>query len=1670
MGKKISSSIADLYNNAPPPNIEGVQYSETPDEEKIRLDREALRAQPPSLVSAPTYVPPEDTLRPTPGTLNIPVREDQAISDASTPPALIEGVVGYEGEGAEGGSVVAKSVAGQALGAAAEVADIPADIGVGAYDFIAKSKPFEALGLSEYMKGYGIADKYREIFVDPARRTSMQLLQDNEVTSGSEKLLGALTGGLAGMGVQLTADKSLGAAIVSVITKRNPAVGAILLATKGAEQTRILADWVIGMSARSGLNEYANTNDLVAAGAAAVEAAAEGQVMHAIPTTPIKGAAGWAAFGVGSRFKEDLKRDELSSWDEYKFNTAESVGFHLAFMASNRMREFSQSPVERAYSESILRQLEEDGTVDMRKLDYIVNSPESNDAMREQAGRLKMVIADERSLYHPEDQTLKVSFDTAVKGEDGKPLQVYHGTNSVYTDPSNTIVADHSLYGPGHYFTEDREIANEYAMTERATLVPASERPYPHGNVRAAYLRIKHPMDMDAELGPRMEAVWKAVKGKLGGASDPPIYQTNGNIYDWLSKSGASKELLNAELQKHGVDGLTHIGGSIQGEKSHRVWVALDAKNVLPGFSRPEWAFRGPDYNELGNVHKNAAHEIQAKIDAGELKQEDAQGDKSWKMFFQDAVNRLADQRGTVGPDIGPPPKPPEPPKETTDQYLARMDALLGRTKEDIWKARSEQRFSIGQKVKAHDRDNYGEITEERINPVTKEATYTVHFVSPKGDVADVPFTPEFLSPIGKDGKPRQTGPLDPNRPGRHVTDEHARNIVEALHALDQGRAFENIKNAGALNFDNLRGPQDSLAVLAQVHNVAEGQIDATREMGQSLSSIHRDAMGMSPTLDKIRTWYMGTKNLAQKITAARISLLFSATELARYKLKTFELDATPADAQALEEWAKIHQDMQMMVEGSISNIARGLGALRIKVEPKDIMGASSPEEVIKIMSRHKAGISNRIIAGWLEMYKGWMFSNPGTHVMNTAGNFAVQIGNTAEDYIAASIGSMHPPSVKDRVTFKEANAKLAGRILGWQLSNKFMVDLIHASSDVYQDAIVAGKSRIEAMRLAEDAVNLKGLAPYENKYNEDSRSFTSKSIFGPEDEKNLTFGALMGRRGLDAFGSLSRSPLVALGLEDNYFREISYTASISGIAIRESFKERMTDEQRKEFVSGFIKAHTMLLEGNLRTHTKGDQEQIEKYAKDGRFHEEAYNQAAKDVFAADFTAEGTKGAIPNLLEAGRLFLQKAPLMQVLWPTYKTPWHILHYITQRTPVLNALSHEYRADMAAGGRRRDIAISKMLYGSMLYTLGASLYLSGDLLPDTDNDLKGTSKTLGVKRDSFLLFGTSYQVGQADPFGSYMSLAARTLYALHNTVGISNSGDLNLFDQTYDVNGNLMKIPYVGNGGQGWKPAEAISYMLVAGSSLLFDKSVLRQVKDVMNIAAGAPGASKSGLQLLSRTGVGLTLPFNGALRFANGFVNPYLRDAEGFVDNYMAQLHPGAIPSLGFHGVKPQFDVFGVPIPSMQKWAGFIPQSRINPSRSPIRALMMKLELPIAELLDNEWRGLRLTEAQSLRLNQLVEETGIEQRLNAYIQTPPFKELKATPGSIGYMTQGSMILKLIRQARRVAHARLSEEERRDTGTSLIESAVEKKKNIRSDSPSKSAKGIGWDALSEKFMGE
>ena len=274
-------------------------------------------------------------------------------------------------------------------------------------------------------------------------------------------------------------------------------------------------------------------------------------------------------------------------------------------------------------------------------------------------GKIGKELKAKNRPFHPDAVNAKLTeeiktFSTLVKDPEGKPLRVYHGTDKVYTDPLNEMTDPKGLYGPGHYFTENQTIANEYAETQR--VIPARPGPNillnetpelaklsslrgeldmlessgaaddlylkrvkrvkndiamyeeivelremenkPPQNVRAAYLSLENPLDMDAPVDPKLRQIYLSEKERPLPPDEGPRTHiladrfdwnaaTNGTIYNHLTDY-LTKPEITTKLQEAGFDGITHVGGSILGSTPHRVWMAFDAKNVHPGFQPRE--------------------------------------------------------------------------------------------------------------------------------------------------------------------------------------------------------------------------------------------------------------------------------------------------------------------------------------------------------------------------------------------------------------------------------------------------------------------------------------------------------------------------------------------------------------------------------------------------------------------------------------------------------------------------------------------------------------------------------------------------------------------------------------------------------------------------------------------------------------------------------------------------------------------------------------------------------------------------------------------------------------------------------------------------------------------------------------------------------------------------
>ena len=77
-----------------------------------------------------------------------------------------------------------------------------------------------------------------------------------------------------------------------------------------------------------------------------------------------------------------------------------------------------------------------------------------------------------------------------IRKKDGSPLRVFHGTNAEFT---SFRVAPGGLYGPGIYFTDDPEVANNYTNATGA-YGKRSEELDLKPNVIPVYLRVIRPL------------------------------------------------------------------------------------------------------------------------------------------------------------------------------------------------------------------------------------------------------------------------------------------------------------------------------------------------------------------------------------------------------------------------------------------------------------------------------------------------------------------------------------------------------------------------------------------------------------------------------------------------------------------------------------------------------------------------------------------------------------------------------------------------------------------------------------------------------------------------------------------------------------------------------------------------------------------------------------------------------------------------------------------------------------------------------------------------------------------------------------------------------------------------------------------------------------------------
>lgn len=594
----------------------------------------------------------------------------------------------------------------------------------------------------------------------------------------------------------------------------------------------------------------------------------------------------------------------------------------------------------------------------------------------------------------------------------------------------------------------------------------------------------------------------------------------------------------------------------------------------------------------------------------------------------------------------------------------------------------------------------------------------------------------------------------DPKKPlTQEIEVDVAKKKIEAAK-LETGRAVPPDTPPGMLiegdggkgvfiNMARLDTPEDVKKAVQSIANVHKITIDKARRGTITLKAQEELADQLGMTVDEMLTRRPGEAANAETLTAYRKLFVASGENIVELSKKASDANAGMVDQYNFRKALVMHHAIEKEFFGARTEVARALGSMRIPAgsgleQAKSIsammetMGgqALSKKFAGRIAAAAQAGVlNNQQIANmarkgafaktydaFLEVWINGLLSNPVTHAVNMIGNTSVMVNTIMERAVAGRAGELMGET--DGVVVGEAMQMMVGVVEGmkdqWRLLGKHFRVL---EAGVKGETALAGELR-KGIEPPPPGLDLSKIDLPEHQAI--SSANLGLSAPGPRDSFNW-----LGKT-TDAFGAVVRSPGKALHVEDMFFKSMGYRMNLRALSLRQASRE------------GF---EGMALKKRMAVIMENPPDEIRMESVDAALYQTFTNQ---------------------LGEGGQLVTRIAnwvPGGRVVAPFLRVPINLTKYTFGRTP-LAALSNNYRADIAAGGARAQMANTKIAMGSMTMLTVMDLVYSGHVTGGGTPDKKSyqNMKSGGWKPYSLKIGDRYYSYSRTDPFGMMFGLAA------------------------------------------------------------------------------------------------------------------------------------------------------------------------------------------------------------------------------------------------------------------------------------------------------------------------
>lgn len=553
----------------------------------------------------------------------------------------------------------------------------------------------------------------------------------------------------------------------------------------------------------------------------------------------------------------------------------------------------------------------------------------------------------------------------------------------------------------------------------------------------------------------------------------------------------------------------------------------------------------------------------------------------------------------------------------------------------------------------------------------------------------------------------------------------------EQIPSSAAGRAMDPPKTF--INFARIDTPDDVKRVMQRLSDIGSTAPDAAKAGKRSFEAVKLDAAHQD-------AWHiLASRRVGQPLSdaesvAAR-ELWASTTDKVASLAEEAARNPSESNLFAFRKMLDVHDMVQREVLGARASAARSVASWKIPVgSPVErlrnvtaLLDASGGSEVsrelaARVSALAKAGMVKEMTAvvekgayattrdAVMEAWINGLLSNPATHMANTLSNSSVMFVRMAERGVAAKISSLLGD--EGGVAAGEATAQWFGMTQGLKDMFRYYGKLGRAfvNEDVASFNAIKGQSPVEQLRISAGAKL------------EHPPSISSDAF-------NLSSTGWVGRAA-DFGGMTVRIPGKALGLEDEFFKTVGYRMELSAQALRQATSETNTGRLAQNMIQERVAELIANPPDNL--------------------HLAAIDSATYQTFTK------TPGELAKSI--GKL-TSHYPALKVILPFTRTPANILNFTFERTP-LAPITKGFRANVAAGGARRDLALAQMAIGTGAMLSFADMTMSGQISgrgPAEKGQKQALTRT-GWQPYSIKLGDRWVSYNRLDPIGSLVGMSA------------------------------------------------------------------------------------------------------------------------------------------------------------------------------------------------------------------------------------------------------------------------------------------------------------------------